>query len=154
MIRRHLVRGYNEKIFYAESQGITSTKIYQLTFHNSTANEIVKKEIFTLTGSLVAFEADSDCIQNDMKEGVTQSLFIMDDGQKITLLKNEDNVKFTTKKVIDFSLHNKLQEVNALRDNDWSHAHITDRTLTFNDTTYNLNSNLQLQFRVPKYFFG
>ena len=66
----------------------------------------------------------------------------MDDQQKITLLKNEDNVRFTTKKIIDFSHHNKLQEVNALRDNDWSHAHVSERTLTFRGTTYNLNTNL------------
>ena len=61
MIRRHLVRGYNEKIFYAEVSGNTE-KIQQLEFHNFSANELVKKEIFTLSGSMVAFEADSDCI--------------------------------------------------------------------------------------------
>ena len=42
----------------------------------------------------MAFEIDNECIQNDMREGVKQSLFIMDNSQKIYLLKNEDNVKF------------------------------------------------------------
>ena len=40
-----------------------------------------------------------------MEDGVTQSLFIMDDQQKIYLLKNQDNVRFTVNKVIDFSHH-------------------------------------------------
>ena len=41
-----------------------------------------------------------------------------------------------------------------MRDNDWSHVHLTERTLTFGDTTYNLDTQLKLKFRVPKYFFG
>ena len=49
----------------------------------------------------------------------------MDDQQKIYHIKNEDNVKFVTKRVIDFSHHEKLQEINSLRDNDWSHVHVT-----------------------------
>ena len=82
---------------------------------------------------MVAFEADSDCIQNDIVEGVTQSLIVVNDQQKIYLLVNDDNVRFVTKKVIDFSHHNTLREINALRDNDWAHVHVTERTLTFND---------------------
>lgn len=45
MVRRHLVRGYNEKIFYAETQG-NAEKVYQLEFHTSKPNEINKKEIY------------------------------------------------------------------------------------------------------------
>lgn len=77
-----------------------------------------------------------------MKEGVTQSFFVIDDQQKIYFLKNEDNVRFEVKKVIDFSRHKKAQEIDALRDNDWSHVHITQRTLTMGGVTYNLNTNL------------
>ena len=32
MLRRHIVRGYNEKIFFAETQG-QAEKICQLSFH-------------------------------------------------------------------------------------------------------------------------
>ena len=65
MLRRHLVRGYNEKVFYAESSG-NAEKIFQIEFHGSKANEITKKEIFQLAGSwLVAFEADGECIENE-----------------------------------------------------------------------------------------
>lgn len=46
------------------------------------------------------------------------------------------------KKTFDFSHHNKLQEVNDMRDNDWTHVHVTERTLSFGDTTYNLSTNL------------
>jgi len=45
MLRRHLVRGYNEQVFFAESSG-NAEKIYQVEFHNSKANELSKKEIF------------------------------------------------------------------------------------------------------------
>ena len=45
MIRRHLIRGYNEKIFYAESQGNVD-KILKLEFHASKPDKITKLEIF------------------------------------------------------------------------------------------------------------
>lgn len=71
MLRRHLVRGYNEKVFFAESSG-NSEKIFQVEFHGSKGNEITKKEIFQLAGSwLVAFEFDGECIEDDIEEGVT-----------------------------------------------------------------------------------
>ena len=79
MLRRHMVRGYNEKIFYAESAG-NAEKIYQLEFHPMRSNELIKKEIFQLAGSwLVALEPDAKNIQNDMEDDMPQSLFIMDD---------------------------------------------------------------------------
>ena len=78
----------------------------------------------------------------------------MDDMQKIYKLKNEDGVRFVVDKTIDFSHHKQLKEINALRDNDWAHVHITDRTLSFNDTTYNLNSELSIDITVPKLVYG
>ena len=78
MLRRHMVRGYNEKIFFAESSG-NAEKIYQLEFH-PTKNELNKKEIYQLAGTwLVALEPDTENIQNDMENDVAQSLFVMDD---------------------------------------------------------------------------
>ena len=154
MIRRHLVRGYNEKIFFAESSGNVD-KIFQIEFHPTKNNEITKKEIYQLAGGwLVAFEPDGECIENDLEDGVTQSMFIMDDQQKIHLLKNENNVRYTVKKTIDFSPHNKLQEINALRDNNWAHVHVTERTLTMGGTTYNLTTRLSVEVTLPKVYFG
>lgn len=45
MVRRHLVRGYNEKIYFAETSGNVD-KIFQMEFHSTKNNEIVKKEIY------------------------------------------------------------------------------------------------------------
>ena len=45
MLRRHMIRGYNEKIFFAETSG-NAEKIYQIELHNSMANEVTKKEIY------------------------------------------------------------------------------------------------------------
>ena len=89
-----------------------------------------------------------------MKEGVTQSFIIMDNTQKIYLVKNEDNVRFEIKKVIDFSHHKKLSEVNALINDDWTHVHVGNRTLTFGGTTYNFASLLSIDVNVPVTFFG
>ena len=41
MMRRHIVRGYNEKIFFAERQG-TVEKIQQIQFHNSKVGKLMK----------------------------------------------------------------------------------------------------------------
>lgn len=70
MIKRHLVRGYNEKVYYAESTGSCS-RIQQLSFHKSNPGEIANKEIISIAGSrLAAFEADGESTQNDIEEGV------------------------------------------------------------------------------------
>lgn len=69
-------------------------------------------------------------------------------------MSNENEVRFNVKKMIDFSSHNLLKEINALRDNDWAHVHVTDRTLSFGETCYNLNSSLVEPICVPKHYFG
>jgi len=69
----------------------------------------------------------------------------MDDLQKIYLLQNNDNIRFVVTKTIDFSHHNKLQEITDLRDTDWAHVHVTERTLTFGEYTYNLANNLSVE---------
>ena len=52
----------------------------------------------------MALEPDGANIQNDMKEeNCTQSLYIMDDQQKIYLLQNDDDVSFKVSEVFDFS---------------------------------------------------
>ena len=124
-------------------------------FHCTRPNEIIKKEIFSLAGScIVALENDGDNIGNDAIEEVTQRLYILDDQQKIYLLSNEEEVRFTAKKTIDFSNHNLLKEVSSLRDNDWAHVHVTDRTLSIGENCYNLNSQLSEPINVPEYYFG
>lgn len=63
-------------------------------------------------------------------------------------------MRFHTKKVIDFSHHEKLAEIASLRDNDWAHVHVTDETLSFGETTYNLSNKLKVELSVPENFFG
>ena len=78
----------------------------------------------------------------------------MDDQQKIYSIVNEDTIRFEVKHVYDFSRHEKLAEITALRDAEWTHVHMTHRTLTFGDYTYNLNSDLNFKLTVPSNFFG
>ena len=78
MIRRHLVRGYNDQIFFAESGG-ASDKIFKLEMHPEVPGSVVKQEVFSLSDNwIVAIEVDYDNIQNDALDIVEQSLFIVD----------------------------------------------------------------------------
>ena len=67
---------------------------------------------------------------------------------------DEDGVHFKVSRLIDFSSHNKMAEVSSLRDNDWLHVHVSNRTISFGENTYNLNSDLTQEISVPKNYFG
>ena len=90
MIRRHMVRGFNEKIYYAETIG-NAEKIYEIEFHRTHRDEISKDEIFQLVGTkVVAFEVDCESTQDDMSNNAcSQSLYLMDDTQRIYHLYRE-----------------------------------------------------------------
>ena len=103
---------------------------------------------------MVAFEADGESTQNDLHNNAHQSLFIMNDMHRIFQIVNEDDVRFVIKNTLDFSRHKKNKEITALRENDWAHVHVTQRTLSFGDMTYNLHSDASLEITVPKYQFG
>ena len=60
-----MLRGYNEKIFLAEIFGNTS-RISQIEMGSDKPGQIVKNEIFQITGSkIAAFELDTQNIQED-----------------------------------------------------------------------------------------
>ena len=104
---------------------------------------------------MVAFEADPDHFVNDFDdEHCTQSLYIMDEMQKVYLLRNTDGIRFIVEKTFDFSHHKKAKEIAALRNNDWAHIHVNERALSFDDSTYNFNSELSIDITVPKYTYG
>ena len=42
MVRRHLIRGYNDQIYFAETVG-NAEKIYKLELHSSKIGEVTKK---------------------------------------------------------------------------------------------------------------
>ena len=141
MVRQHMVRGYKEKIFYCESHGSTQ-KITQVELDSETQNLIKKKELWQLNGShIVAFELDSELIVDEREEEIKQRLFVMDDQQKIYVLENDDNLPFTVINTIDFSHHKSLRFATNLRDKDWIRLHMSNRTLTYGNRTYNLANN-------------
>ena len=70
MVRRHMVRGFNEQVFYFESQD-SADKIIQIKCDPETKDQFKKKEVWQLPGSrVVAFELDAENIQNDLKDEV------------------------------------------------------------------------------------
>ena len=50
--------------------------------------------------------------------------------------------------------HDLLQEIKALRNNDWVRLHMMDRTLTFGKRTYNFVTNQSIEVTVPNTYFG
>lgn len=78
----------------------------------------------------------------------------MDSHQKIYHLVNEGDLDFEINNLIDFSSHNKRSQMYELMENDWAHVHISERTLTFFDRTYNLNSLINVELSIPQAFFG
>ena len=70
------------------------------------------------------------------------------------MIRDEDGIRFTVSRLIDFSSHNKMAEVNKLRDNDWLHVHVSERSISFGENTYNLNSDLTQEISVPKHYLG
>ena len=42
----------------------------------------------------------------------------------------------------------------GLRDADWAHLHLSERTITFGRITYNLNTRLSYMMKLPKNYFG
>ena len=98
MLRRHLIRGYHDRVFYAESTG-NQEKIFKLNLHSTKPETVTKKEIFSLPGSwIAAIEPDCENIQNDSsEETVKESLYILDDKMQIYHLEDEDGIKFSIK---------------------------------------------------------
>ena len=103
---------------------------------------------------LVAFEQDAENIQNDLTEQVKQSLYVMDDQQKIYLLQTNDLSEFEITRTIDFSHHNILQDIKALQRSDWVRLHMTERALTIGNKTFNLLNNLSFETKVTNAYFG
>ena len=56
--------------------------------------------------------------------------------------------------IIDFAPHKKGAEIYALKQNDWAHVHLSERTLTMNNSMYNLNTELKTDIKLPKDYFG
>ena len=68
MIRQHMLRGFNEKVFYAVTQGVND-KIMMISFDSGKKDTLKMSEVFTLTGGrLIQFENDNEHIQDDSKK--------------------------------------------------------------------------------------
>ena len=78
----------------------------------------------------------------------------MDENQKIHLLKNNDSSEFVITTTIDFSHHDILKEIKALRRKDWVRLHMSERALTLGNKTYNFSNSLSLEVKVPNTYFG
>ena len=105
-----MVRGYNDKIFFAEQSG--TLKINMVHMH-PTQPRLEQKTICSLaTNCLVAFEPDQNNIQDDFnKEDVQQAFYLMDDNLKIYHVSCSDNVKYIVNEIKDFQKRGTLSEI-------------------------------------------
>ena len=146
MIKQRLVRGFNDKIFFAQSTG-QEDRVYSLEFHPSKPRQLTRQPIYTLNGSkLVLLTTDFSNCQNDAIRKVRQSLFLLDDKQTVKRLVSNDGAQYTVTDEFDLSHHNIKQQMNLLKKTDWSQAFISNRAITFLDRTYSFNS--ELSYRV------
>lgn len=106
MIKQKLVRGFNDKIFFAQSTG-QEDKVYMLEFHPNKPRHLMRQPIFSLTGSkLVLLTTDFSNCQNDAVRKVRQSLFLLDDKQIVRRLVSNDGASYTVTEEFDLSHHN------------------------------------------------
>ena len=78
----------------------------------------------------------------------------MDSLEKIYLLKTNGLSEFEIIRTIDFSHLDISQDISALQQNDWVRLHMTERTLTIGNRTYNFANNQSIEFKVPKAYFS
>ena len=94
MIKRHLVRGNNEQLFYAITLG-DGVRINRI---DGTGTEV---EVFELKEStIIFFEPDNESIQKNSKK---QSIFVVDDKMKMRHLVSKDEEHLKQVKVFDLS---------------------------------------------------
>ena len=158
LVRRYLVRGFQDRVFFAESKEGAEV-IYRLKMSANLDEEVEKKEIYALSGCrIVAFEIDCENIQDDSdheRQDIRQALYILDDTERITHLVQEDALlKFQVNRTVDFSIHGIGRELVKLRDQDWVHVHITKRAMTIEGRTYSLQTNLSFESKLPNLYFG
>ena len=68
MVRRFLTRGYNDHIYYAESNGL-SDKLIKITMNPDEPSSVIKQEVFSLPSTqIVAFDIDCENYQNDAND--------------------------------------------------------------------------------------
>ena len=92
--------------------------------HPEVPGAVVKQEIFNLADSwIVAMEIDCENIQNDALNNVEQSLFVVDDKQKIYQLRGEGGVKLVVTKTIE--IPGKCLDMSKLQNTEWMHVHVT-----------------------------
>ena len=158
MIKRQIIRGAQEKLFYAEKRG-NSQKIYIIEY-GTEKEEIIKREVYQLTsGELCALEPDPAYLKPDYSGGertqdIVQSFYVLDDGQNLSKITSIDCVRFNVDKVIDLSQHQLKHQLANLAFTSWARAAISSRTITFADMTYSFSTDLNVPLNVQTHYFG
>ena len=138
MVKRNLVRGNGEYLFFAKTDSAGS-KIFMI---DGTGTEV---EVFELKDStIIFFGSDNESIEKNSKK---QSIFVVDDKMKMRHLVSEnDEEHFQQVKVFDLShLKEVLQSYGKL---DWTHAHITTRSITIKGIVYSIESEQQQEMPI------
>ena len=84
-------------------------------------------------------------MQNDIDGEVEQSLFLLDDKQKLYHLRDEGEKLVIAKSI---EVPGKKLDVKRLYDTEWSRIHVSLATIVFDSVIYSLKSKLVAKMRV------
>ena len=144
MIKLHMIRGRNEKIFYIESTN-TGEKIMMLGFDETAEDSVEFKEVYNFTNNrVVLFALDNDSYSSASE--TSQAFYVVDEDQNIYHIANGsegelDHFRVTT--ILNFRQHNLQKQMRQLLQHNWSNAVINNRAIRFNSCTYSLGSQLK-----------
>ena len=100
MVKRHLIRGNNEKLFFAETHH-NGSKIFRIDTGKEYGRNGSIYEVFELKEStIIFFEPDNEIIEKNSKK---QAVFIVDDKMQMRHLVSEDDKPFQQATVFDLS---------------------------------------------------
>ena len=134
MVREFQIRGSYETIFFAE-KNLTRSSIHKLELHQTNHKKLVKSKVYELRSRLVAMERDNDPInfQNN-----TPSLYILGEDQIVSKIQQDPSSgSYICTKSYDYKEH----QLTALIDLDWSQCHISGSSITYDDVTFQVNSD-------------
>ena len=66
----------------------------------------------------------------------------MDDRARVYRLENPDGESYIVNYTRDLSQHKKLKEHLQTTDDDWDRLHMTEKTVTYDNITYNVQNGL------------
>ena len=145
MVKRQLVRGNHQKIYFAEELG-NFTSINRIKASLKEPKMVKVETVYQFVRSrIIAIESDIELSQEvavDETDFKSDALFVLLDDMKVHYLFDEfGDGRFVEKRVIDLNGKSAEERVIKKLERLWSHVHITSRSITLDSKTFNFITN-------------